>query len=248
MDVHTADDTDTSCTLGFMGAEQELAAVRSAVLAALDAIRDIEGSQEKVEAAGQLSRDLREWSDEASGIRDREVVAIWRAEKLALAPLAARVGISKTRAHQIIRAAEKGPGMAAVKTKPETVVAAIVTSSKGVLVGRRIDGRPLWTFIAGEHIDGESLEDTAAREVMEETGLAVRITGPIGERKHPRTHRWMAYYAAEPTSGTDAIVGDEDELAEVRWVSLAEADMLMGGTIFEPVHAYLARSLDTDAR
>ena len=33
--------------------------------------------------------------------------------------------------------------------------------------------------------------------------------------------------AAAPTHGTDVIVGDEEELAEVRWVSLAEADELM---------------------
>jgi hypothetical protein len=30
------------------------------------------------------------------------------------------------------------------------VVAAIVTSKHGVLVGRRNDGKPPWTFIAGE--------------------------------------------------------------------------------------------------
>jgi hypothetical protein len=33
--------------------------------------------------------------------------------------------------------------------------------------------------------------------------------------------------AAEPTYGTDVFVGDRDELAEVRWVTLAEADELM---------------------
>lgn len=226
-------------------AEQEIDAAREAVRAALDAIGGLEGSQEKVEAAGRLSRDLREWSDEASGIRDGEVVKIYQAEKLSLAPLAKRVGISKTRAHQIVRAAEKEQemGQPAVKTKPETIVAAIVTSPKGVLVGRRIDGKPLWTFIAGEHVDGESFEQTAAREVREETGLEVAAAGVIGERKHPRTHRWMTYVAAAPVAGTDAIVGDADELAEVRWVSLAEADNLMGGTIFQPVYEYLSKTL-----
>lgn len=214
------------------------------VRSALGAIREIADSQQKIDAAGQFARDLRESSDEAAEIRQEEVLVLHRAG-LSLAEVARVAGISKTRVNQIVQAATKGQQVTepAVRTRPETIVAAIVTSPKGVLVGRRLDGRPLWTFIAGEHIDGETLEDTAAREVMEETGLAVRITGPIGERKHPRTHRWMAYYAAEPTAGTDAIVGDADELAEVRWVSLAEADMLMGGTIFEPVHEYLRRTL-----
>jgi 8-oxo-dGTP pyrophosphatase MutT (NUDIX family) len=118
-----------------------------------------------------------------------------------------------------------------------------VTSPKGVLVGRRIDGKPLWTFIAGEHIDGETYKQTAIREVEEETGLKVVAAETIGERTHPRTRRFMTYIAAKPVGRTDAIVGDRDELAEVRWVSLAEADMLMGGTIFEPVHEYLRRML-----
>jgi hypothetical protein len=36
------------------------------------------------------------------------------------------------------------------------IVAAIVTSSRGVLVERRHDGRPLWTFPAGEAEPGEA--------------------------------------------------------------------------------------------
>ena len=52
----------------------------------------------------------------------------------------------------------------------------------------------------------------------------------------------MIYIAARPTHGTDYIVGDEDELAEVRWVGLAEADKLLPG-MFEPVREHLAREL-----
>ncbi|MEV5408614.1 NUDIX domain-containing protein [Thermopolyspora sp. NPDC052614] len=44
-------------------------------------------------------------------------------------------------------------------TKPERppVIAAIVTCERGVLVGRRHDGKPPWTFIAGEVEPGESI-------------------------------------------------------------------------------------------
>jgi 8-oxo-dGTP pyrophosphatase MutT (NUDIX family) len=60
-------------------------------------------------------------------------------------------------------------------TTPETlrVVAAIVTSQRGVLIGRRHDGKPPWTFIAGEIEPRESPAEAAVREVMEETGLVV---------------------------------------------------------------------------
>jgi 8-oxo-dGTP diphosphatase len=125
----------------------------------------------------------------------------------------------------------------------QPIVAAIVTSPLGVLVGRRMDGKPPWTFIAGEVEPGELPADAAVREVKEETTLRVRAGEVIGERVHPKSQRHMIYMAAAPTHGTDVFVGDEEELAEVRWVSLAEADQLMGGMIFEPVHEYLAREL-----
>jgi 8-oxo-dGTP pyrophosphatase MutT (NUDIX family) len=126
------------------------------------------------------------------------------------------------------------------------IVAAIVTSALGVLVGRRNDGKPPWTFIAGEVEPGESPEDAAVREVKEETGCLVRIGEIIGERDHPATGRHMIYMAAHPTHGTDVFVGDEAELAEVRWVGLAEADDLLPG-MYGPVRDYLARTLGDPA-
>jgi hypothetical protein len=75
-------------------------------------------------------------------------------------------------------------------------------------------------------------------------GLAVAAVVPYErERDHPRAGRHVYYLAAAPTHSTDVFVGDFDELADVRWVSLAEADELMKdyGGMFEPVHKYLAR-------
>jgi 8-oxo-dGTP diphosphatase len=126
------------------------------------------------------------------------------------------------------------------ETRP--VVAAVVTSAKGVLIGRRNDGTPPWTFIAGEIEPGERPEDAAEREVKEETGAEIRAGEVIGERDHPATGRHMIYLAAKPARATRLIVGDEAELAEVRWASLAEADELLPG-MFGPVREYLAREL-----
>jgi 8-oxo-dGTP diphosphatase len=71
----------------------------------------------------------------------------------------------------------------------QVVAAVIVTSGDGVLVGRRSDGNPPWTFPAGKIEVGESPEDTAMRETREETRLGVRSRGIIGSRIHPRTGR-----------------------------------------------------------
>lgn len=131
--------------------------------------------------------------------------------------------------------------MPATTPEPVPVVAAIVTSHLGVLAGRRNDGKPPWTFIAGEIEPGESQADAAVREVKEETGLLVRAGHhEIGRRVHPKTGRTMIYLACTPTHGTDVFVGDEEELAEVRWLSLAEVDELLPG-VFEPVREHLSR-------
>lgn len=131
----------------------------------------------------------------------------------------------------------------ATAPEPRPVVAAIVTSANGVLVGRRNDGKPPWTFIAGEIEPGESQADAAVREVKEETGLVV-TAGPreIGRRVHPRTGRTMIYLPCKPAGKLDVFVGDEEELAEVRWVGLAEAEELLPG-LFEPVLEHLRTEL-----
>lgn len=132
----------------------------------------------------------------------------------------------------------------AATVEPQPVAAAIVTSRLGVLAGRRNDGKPPWTFIAGEVEPGEAAPFAAVREVKEETGLEARAVSEIGRRVHPKTGRTMIYIAAEPArpDDLDVFVGDTDELAEVRWLSLAEADELLP-SMFEPVHQHLEREL-----
>jgi 8-oxo-dGTP pyrophosphatase MutT (NUDIX family) len=130
-------------------------------------------------------------------------------------------------------------------TTPEhpPVAAAVVTSPLGVLVGRRHDGKPPWTFIAGEVEPGESIADAAVREVKEETGLVVKAAPrEIGRRVHPKTGRTMIYLACSPSESTEAHVGDAEELAEVRWIGLDEADELLPG-LYEPVRAHLEAAL-----
>jgi 8-oxo-dGTP diphosphatase len=125
----------------------------------------------------------------------------------------------------------------------QPVVAVIVTSGARVLVGKRNDGRPPWTFIAGEIEPEEDPADAAVREVKEETGLDIRPGRILGTRVHPATGRVMLYMTAEPVGPIDVFVGDRAELAEVRWVSLAEADQLLRG-MFPPVRTYIAGQLE----
>jgi len=67
----------------------------------------------------------------------------------------------------------------------DDVVAVIVTSAERVLVGRRRDGMPRWTFPGGGIEPGETAQEAAVREVREETGLLVR-PGQSWESAHTR--------------------------------------------------------------
>jgi 8-oxo-dGTP pyrophosphatase MutT (NUDIX family) len=132
---------------------------------------------------------------------------------------------------------------AADKPQYPAVAVAIVTSRLGVLTGKRNDGKPPWTFIAGKVETGESPADAIVREVKEETGLLVRAKHTIGERIHPKTGKHLVYVAAIPAGRSrDVFVGDPEELDEVRWLTLFETDQLMPD-MYAPVREYLGRTM-----
>jgi 8-oxo-dGTP diphosphatase len=85
-----------------------------------------------------------------------------------------------------------------------------------------------WTFPKGKAEDGESDEDCALREVVEETGLHCRLgnelssTEYIDSRDRPKRVRW---WRMEPVE--DDGFEPNDEVDEVRWVSPAEAAQLL---------------------
>jgi hypothetical protein len=61
-------------------------------------------SQARADAASRLSKGLRALSDEASGVLHEEAIRIYESEGLSYGQIAKRPGISKTLAHQIIKA------------------------------------------------------------------------------------------------------------------------------------------------
>jgi 8-oxo-dGTP diphosphatase len=84
-----------------------------------------------------------------------------------------------------------------------------------------------WTFPKGKLEPGESFEDGARREVEEETGLR----GVLGRELPPSEYvdnkgrpKLVRYWEMTVTDGTFT---PNDEVDEVRWVAVDEADRLL---------------------
>ncbi len=98
-----------------------------------------------------------------------------------------------------------------------------------IVVGirRRERDRRTWTLPKGTPVAGETLEETAVREVGEETGLEVRIVDRLGSieyrfgQRGMRIHKTVHYYLMEPIGGD--LARHDHEFEQVRWLDLAEA-------------------------
>jgi 8-oxo-dGTP diphosphatase len=99
---------------------------------------------------------------------------------------------------------------------PKVAVAVILGDENGVLLGRRrIDpGAGLWSFPAGYVNRGEVLEEAAAREVLEELGLAVELTGLVGVYSQRGEAVVLVVYAGTIEAGEPH--ADGHEVSEVR--------------------------------
>lgn len=98
-----------------------------------------------------------------------------------------------------------------------------------VLVGRTSDRS--WVFPKGTPSAGETREDTAVREVREETGLDVRIVRPLGDMEYwfaaggERVHKLVSFFLMEAIGGDLSRHDHEYDLA--RWVSVSEARRML---------------------
>jgi 8-oxo-dGTP pyrophosphatase MutT (NUDIX family) len=114
-----------------------------------------------------------------------------------------------------------------------------------LVVGARRRDRDIltWTLPKGTPNAGETLEQTALREVGEETGLEVRITDALDSieywfvQRGTRIHKTVHYFLMEPTGGD--LDRHDHEFDQVRWVAFAEAPQLL---TFETERALVAKA------
>ena len=120
------------------------------------------------------------------------------------------------------------------------------TSAGGIVV-RLDEGRPslvvglrrrdgdrhggTWTLPKGTPDPGESIEETAVREVEEETGLRVRILAPLPSIAYSfvqggaRIHKTVHYFLMQPVGGD--LARHDHEFERVRWARFEDARSLL---------------------
>ncbi|HSK53004.1 MAG TPA: NUDIX hydrolase [Clostridia bacterium] len=127
--------------------------------------------------------------------------------------------------------------MARLRSATATSAGGVVIRFQGSLpqfvVGSRRRERDsrTWTLPKGTPNAGETIEETALREVAEETGLRVRIVSPLDSIEYwfvlagTRYHKTVHYFVMEPIGGD--LADHDHEFEEVRWVGFDEADSIL---------------------
>ncbi|MFV2062523.1 MAG: NUDIX hydrolase [Chloroflexota bacterium] len=134
--------------------------------------------------------------------------------------------------------------IAAVARLKSDIPSERATSAGGIVIRDAAEGAELvlgkrrrdrdgvsWSLPKGTPEAGETHEQTALREVTEETGLEVRIVAPVGAihyrfvREGRRIDKTVHYFLMEAVGGV--LQEHDHEFEEVAWFSLAEAEAIM---------------------
>lgn len=114
----------------------------------------------------------------------------------------------------VIRTIDTGPEVALIRT-------------------RNLKGRQVWTLPKGTAEEQEAPEDTALREVLEETGIEAQIIEPLEDitywfvvaAEQARYRKTVHYFLMRAVGGDTA--RHDDEVDEVRFVPVHEAARLV---------------------
>lgn len=149
--------------------------------------------------------------DDKVVVEESPETILWRSEPLRVTRLDVKAGGKKHIANTL---------------KPAAAVA-VVEEDSVLLVKRRDSG--MWTMPGGVVEMSESLPEAAVREVFEETGLRIQLTGIVGTYTDPANlivysdgevrREFTIVFVGHTVSGE---LQQDDESTEVRWVRLRD--------------------------
>ena len=204
---------------------EEIAKIEAAAARASEAMLAWPDIVEAFEDATKLAALGRRIDKEATAFRAWLAAQLVDNRGMSQAQLAKNLNLSAPRINQLVAQGRKqrrnpmtDPGT--LEEQP-TVALAIVTSPKGVLIARRKDGIPPWTFPGGEVKPGETAAAALTRKVPAETGIEIKPVLLFGRRIHPRTSRTMVYLAADAVDeAIEPQVRDNEDLDAVEWADI----------------------------
>lgn len=113
------------------------------------------------------------------------------------------------------------------RTDPAVIVA--VSDGERLLLGRQASWAPRrWSVLAGFVEPGETLEQTIAREVWEESGVRVRRARYLGSQPWPFPSSLMLGF--EALAEPDTPQANDDELEDARWFGRDEIGAALDGS------------------
>jgi len=106
-------------------------------------------------------------------------------------------------------------------------VGVFVIKNGKFLIGKRAGahGEGTWALIGGHMEFGESIEDTARREVLEEVGVEIKNVRYVGTTndneafKNEGRHYINLYVVSELANG-EPVLAEPDKMTELRWCDL----------------------------
>jgi 8-oxo-dGTP pyrophosphatase MutT (NUDIX family) len=112
-------------------------------------------------------------------------------------------------------------GVVLAETRPDAPVA--------LVAHRSVRGALQWTLPKGAREEGETVEQTALREVREETGLEAELIGPLDtidywfvwSPERTRYHKFVHYFLMRAVGGDFA--EHDHEMEEAAWFEPAQA-------------------------
>lgn len=79
-----------------------------------------------------------------------------------------------------------------------------------------------WAFPGGVVETGETDEQAAVREAMQEVGLKVAVREKLFERKHPNTLVQISYISCSLAGDAEAKIGEPEEISIAEWVPASD--------------------------
>jgi 8-oxo-dGTP pyrophosphatase MutT (NUDIX family) len=116
-------------------------------------------------------------------------------------------------------------GVVLAELRPDAAIALVARrSARGTLQ---------WTLPKGQQEAGETVPETAVREVREETGLEVELIGPLDTidywfvwaPEQTRYHKFVHYFLMRATGGD--LTRHDHEMEDAAWFSLDRAQAVM---------------------